>query len=208
MSVQTAAHPQLVPISVRPPTPSEPQLAAVYRLYGADGELLYIGSTDYPPIRWSQHRTSKAWWTDVAAYSITWWPDRMQAFTEEYKAIHAENPWHNRLRRSPAVPAAGSRVSESLVQRVFDALDDVERIDDPEARSRAQAQITAETRTRAAKWAAERGELARRMDAEGESLRGIARRLGIKPATVQDLLRGYKGSGKDRPSAGEREAGE
>ncbi|MFD3835333.1 helix-turn-helix domain-containing protein [Streptomyces sp. NPDC058642] len=90
------------------------------------------------------------------------------------------------------------------VQRVFDALDDVERIADPEARSRAQAQITAETRSRSTKWAAQRGELARQMDAEGESVRGIAARLGVKPATVQDLLRGYKGSGKDRPPAEER----
>lgn len=93
------------------------------------------------------------------------------------------------------------------VQRVFDALDAVERIADPEARSRAQAQITTETRERSARWNAERGELARRLkEEEGESVRGIARRLGVKPATVQDLLRGYKGSGRNRPAAGEREA--
>jgi transcriptional regulator with GAF, ATPase, and Fis domain len=80
------------------------------------------------------------------------------------------------------------------VQRVFDALDAVERIADPE--------ITAATKERAARWAAERGELARRIkDEEGESVRGIAKRLGVKPATVQDLLRGYKGSGQNRPRA-------
>lgn len=82
---------------------------------------------------------------------------------------------------------------------MFDALDDVERIADPEARSRAQAQITAKTRERSAKWNAERAELARQMQTEGESVRGIAKRLGIQPGTVQDLLRGYKGSGKYRP---------
>jgi transposase-like protein len=84
---------------------------------------------------------------------------------------------------------------------VFDALDDVDRIADPEARSRAQAQITAKTRERSAKWNAERAELARQMQAEGESVRGIAKRLGIQPGTVQDLLRGYKGSGVARPKA-------
>ena len=94
------------------------------------------------------------------------------------------------------------------VQRVFDALDDVERIADPEARSRAQVQITAETRERSAKWHAERAELARRMkDEEGESVRGIAKRLGVKPSTVQDLLRGYKGSGRNRPRAEEAQDG-
>lgn len=84
---------------------------------------------------------------------------------------------------------------------MFDALDDVDRIADPEARSRAQAQITAKTRERSAKWNAERAELARQMQAEGESVRGIAKRLGIQPGTVQDLLRGYKGSGAMRPKA-------
>ncbi|MFI0768607.1 helix-turn-helix domain-containing protein [Streptomyces melanosporofaciens] len=85
------------------------------------------------------------------------------------------------------------------VQRVFDALEAVERIADPEARSRAQVQITAATRERAARWTAERAELANQLKAGGESVRGIAKRLGVKPSTVQDLLRGYKGSGKDRP---------
>lgn len=89
------------------------------------------------------------------------------------------------------------------VQRVFDALDDVERIADPEARSRAQVQITAATRERSAKWHAERAKLAHQMKADGESVRGIAKRLGIKPSTVQDLLRGYKGSGQNRPRAEE-----
>ncbi|WP_432010165.1 helix-turn-helix domain-containing protein [Streptomyces cucumeris] len=92
------------------------------------------------------------------------------------------------------------------VQRVFDALDDVERIADPEARSRAQAQITAQTRERSAKWNAERAELAQQMQADGESVRGIAKRLGIKPGTVQDLLRGYKGSGTTRPRVEKPEA--
>jgi LPS O-antigen subunit length determinant protein (WzzB/FepE family) len=87
------------------------------------------------------------------------------------------------------------------VQRVFDAIEDVEQIADPEARSRARAQITAKTRELSAKWNAERGELAQQMQADGESVRGIAKRLGIKPGTVQDLLRGYKGSGTARPKA-------
>jgi transcriptional regulator with GAF, ATPase, and Fis domain len=92
-------------------------------------------------------------------------------------------------------------MADEEVQRVFSALDNVERIADPEARSRAQVQITAETRERAAKWQEERAQLAQEMKAEGESVRGIAKRLGVKPSTVQDLLRGYKGSGQNRPRA-------
>lgn len=89
---------------------------------------------------------------------------------------------------------------------MFDALDEVERIADPEARSRAQAQITARARELSAKWHAERAKLAERLKGEGESVRGIADRLGVKPSTVQDLLRGYKGSGQNRPPAAERES--
>ena len=35
---------------------------------------------------------------------------------------------------------------------------------------------------------------------------GVVWSLGIQPGTVQDLLRDYKGSGKDRPLAEERDA--
>ena len=92
---------------------------------------------------------------------------------------------------------------------MFDAISDVEQIADPEARSRARAQITAKTRELSAEWNAERAELARKLrDEEGETVRGIAKRLGIQPGTVQDLLRGYKGSGQRRPLAEEREAEE
>ena len=95
------------------------------------------------------------------------------------------------------------------VQRVFEALDAVERIADPEARSRAQALITAETRSRSKTWAEQRGVLAHQLQSEeGESVRGIAARLGVSAGTVQDLLRGYKGSGRDRPPADQRNAGE
>lgn len=86
---------------------------------------------------------------------------------------------------------------------MFDAIEDVEQIADPEARSRARAKITAKTRELSKEWNAERAELAVHMQGEGESVRGIAKRLGIQPGTVQDLLRGYKGSGKYRPRADE-----
>ncbi|MGX1708872.1 helix-turn-helix domain-containing protein [Streptomyces albidoflavus] len=95
-------------------------------------------------------------------------------------------------------------MTEKEVQQVLEALDAVERIADPEERSRAQMQITTATRERSALWAKERGELARRLQSEGVSVRGIANRLGVKPSTVQDLLRNYKGSGRDRPLANER----
>ncbi|MGV9427108.1 hypothetical protein ACWDO7_22830 [Streptomyces sp. NPDC003656] len=97
---------------------------------------------------------------------------------------------------------------------MFETLDAVEAIDDPEERSRAQAVVTAEVRKRSANWAADRGALANRIQTEEPaiSIRGLARRLGVAPSTVQDLLDGYRGSGtrrksapKDRPAGGESE---
>lgn len=198
MSVQNEAAQELIPVSTLPIAPPQPEWAAVYRFYDIDENLLYIGSTDYPPTRWSRHRTTQPWWPEVVAYSLEWWPDRAHAFAQEYKAIHAEAPRYNKQRQRASLVGELQPITEE-VQRVFDAINDVEGIADPEARSRARAQITAKTRELSAKWQAERGELAHQMDADGESVRGIAKRLGIKPSTVQDLLRGYKGSGQNRP---------
>lgn len=205
MTVPNEAPPQLMAVSTTPARPPQSGWAAVYRLYDKDGALLYIGSTNQPAMRWSRHGERQPWWHEVDAYTLEWWPDRTQAFTEEFKAIRAEAPRYNkRMLPRASDPQLTAGVADEEVQRVFDALDDVERIADPEARSRAQVRITATTRKRAAKWHAERAELAQRLKAEGESVRGIAKRLGVKPGTVQDLLRGYKGSGRDRPPAEEQ----
>lgn len=85
-----------------------------------------------------------------------------------------------------------------------EALDAVEQIEDPEARSRARSQITAEVRELSATWAKERGALARQLQEQDVSVRDIAKRLGVSPATVQDLLRGYRGSGQRRPRANDK----
>jgi hypothetical protein len=200
MSVQNEAPRTLTPVATRPADPPHPGAAAVYRFYDADGALLYIGSTDQPALRWSRHGERRPWWSEVETFTLEWWPDRAQAFTEEFKAIRQEAPRYNK-RMLPRV--CKPQLIDEEVQRVFDAIEDVEQIADPEARSRARAQITAKTRELSAEWNAERGQLAQQMQAEGETVRGIAKRLGIQPGTVQDLLRGYKGSGTTRPKAAE-----
>lgn len=84
---------------------------------------------------------------------------------------------------------------------MLEALDAVDRIEDPEARSRAQVQVTAEVRERSAQWVQERSALAQQIrdQEEKETIRGIAKRLGVSPGTVQDLLNNYRGSGQRRP---------
>jgi DNA-directed RNA polymerase specialized sigma24 family protein len=101
-------------------------------------------------------------------------------------------------------------MSDEEVRRVTDALDEVDRIENPEVRVRARNLIMAEQVRRNRAWSAERRELIIKLwdGGNGLSYRQIADRLGCKLSTVQDVFRGYTGSGKHRPKASEGEAGE
>ncbi|MFJ8006122.1 hypothetical protein [Streptomyces fagopyri] len=93
-------------------------------------------------------------------------------------------------------------MSSEEVRRVTEALDAVEAIQDPEERSREQSRLMALMRTRSSEWMKERSELAHRIkQEEGEkaTIRGLAKRLGVSPSTLQDILSGYRGSGQRRP---------
>lgn len=91
-------------------------------------------------------------------------------------------------------------MSDEEVQRVTDALDEIERIADPEARVRAKSRIMAEQVLRNRHWAEERRALIRRLHRDERlSYRQIAARLEVKLSTVQDAFRGYTGSGIHRP---------
>ncbi|MFF3646933.1 helix-turn-helix domain-containing protein [Streptomyces sp. NPDC002564] len=83
-------------------------------------------------------------------------------------------------------------------QRLLAALDAIEAIADPEERVRVQSTAAREVRRRSGAWAEERAALSRDLRDSGSSVRAIAGRLGVHPTTVQDALRGYKGSGRNR----------
>ncbi|MEU6497556.1 helix-turn-helix domain-containing protein [Streptomyces sp. NPDC046984] len=99
-------------------------------------------------------------------------------------------------------------MSDEEVRRVADALDAVEQIADREERVKAQSRIMAEQIRRNKEWSQERADLIRDLwnDGDGLSYRQIADRLGIKLSTVQDVFRGYKGSGTARPKTEKPEA--
>ena len=73
-----------------------PDPTAVYRLYAADGSLLYVGISNQPEIRWQQHALEKRWWPEVAAKDTFWYDDRDTAAAEEMRAIVSEDPRHNK----------------------------------------------------------------------------------------------------------------
>jgi len=82
----------------RQPFPPEVPAAhhALYRLYNADGVLLYIGESNNPVERYVEHRDTKEWWPEVASHSIYWSTKGREAVQEmEKEAIRDEWPIYN-----------------------------------------------------------------------------------------------------------------
>lgn len=83
-----------------------------------------------------------------------------------------------------------------------DAIAEVERIADPEARVRAKSRVMSEQVKRNREWSKERREMILKLQAEEDlSYRQIAERLGCTLSVVQDVFRNYTGSGSHRPKA-------
>ena len=68
---------------------------AVYRLYSARDELLYVGVARNPDVRWKHHAAHKAWWPEVGRRDVAWHPDRADALQAEAAAIRDESPRYN-----------------------------------------------------------------------------------------------------------------
>lgn len=92
-------------------------------------------------------------------------------------------------------------------QRVIDAMNAVEAITDPLQRAKAISEVMADQAERSKRWREMRRQVVLEMRAQNPpvSYRKIAKALGIGLATVQDIERGYTGSGKNRPRAKQRE---
>lgn len=88
-------------------------------------------------------------------------------------------------------------------QRVIDAMNAVEAMTDPQDRARAISEVMADQAARGKRWRELRREVVLDMRAQKPpvSYRKIAASLKVSLATVQDIERGYTGSGRDRPRA-------
>jgi predicted GIY-YIG superfamily endonuclease len=69
---------------------------ALYRLYGAEGDLLYVGVTRNISVRFNQHQVTKSWWPDVRRKTMTWYGSRAAARAAESAVVVAEKPRYNR----------------------------------------------------------------------------------------------------------------
>jgi predicted GIY-YIG superfamily endonuclease len=72
-----------------------PEHTALYRLYDADGRLLYVGITNNPKQRWRDHEQRYSWWLEVADRRLEWHDSRREAFDAETAAMRDEHPMFN-----------------------------------------------------------------------------------------------------------------
>lgn len=95
---------------------------AMYRMYDAEGELLYVGISVRPDKRVEQHARDKAWFRggEVEAVEVEWFDSRLRALEAEAVTIWQENPRYNLQRELPNAPKRHRRSHE--VTSLADAL--------------------------------------------------------------------------------------
>lgn len=69
--------------------------SAVYRIFSAEGVLLYVGCTRSMPQRWRCHARTQPWWSEAVSWTNQWYITRAEAELAEEHAISAENPRYN-----------------------------------------------------------------------------------------------------------------
>ena len=68
---------------------------ALYRIFGGEDVLLYIGISKNFGARWSAHGRTQPWWPQVERRTIVWYDTWAEAKAEETAAIKAERPRYN-----------------------------------------------------------------------------------------------------------------
>jgi hypothetical protein len=89
---------------------------ALYRLFGSDDELLYIGITLSPDGRLKEHSWRKPWWPEVKRSAVEWHETWLTAAEAEQTAITAEEPKYNVSKRLDPGPAARREVPQTVLE--------------------------------------------------------------------------------------------
>jgi hypothetical protein len=72
-----------------------PGLTHLYRHYGFDGQLLYVGVSNNTLDRWTGHKRAATWTDLIAVITIDHYPTRDEAEKAEAEAILSEKPRFN-----------------------------------------------------------------------------------------------------------------
>lgn len=93
----------------------------LYRLFDAEGKLLYVGASVNAPGRLETHRRDKSWWPEVARATFEHFETRHLAIVEEARAIDTEEPKYNkapgRMCANPDDLAARRLTREQVTRR-------------------------------------------------------------------------------------------
>lgn len=84
--------------------PDADRWPCVYRIYNAEGVLLYVGSTVCPEFRMRNHASKARWWDVAKDFTFERFDTEEQARAAEVEAIRNEFPRWNIHGRSPFHP--------------------------------------------------------------------------------------------------------
>lgn len=76
---------------------------ALYRVFGPDDALLYVGISNNFGTRWQQHAGKQEWWPEVRRQTVDWYDTRIEAAAAEVDAIKTERPQYNRAHNQSQV---------------------------------------------------------------------------------------------------------
>lgn len=83
----------------------------LYRIFGDEDSLLYIGISDSFGTRWKQHSKVQPWWGERRWMTVHFYDSRTEAEDAEREAIKAEKPRYNKAHTVLPLGRAG-RVDE------------------------------------------------------------------------------------------------
>lgn len=75
---------------------------ALYRHFGEDGSLLYVGISVCPVTRFGQHKERSAWFGTIKRVEVEWFETRALALSAKTEAIRSEAPSWNIRKKAPA----------------------------------------------------------------------------------------------------------
>lgn len=91
---------------------------ALYRLFDAQGVLLYVGIAFDPEARWKDH-VRKPWWPLVATKTVEWHETRLLALDAEADIVVSERPLYNVLGVDQPMPVPTGKPGRAQGQAVF-----------------------------------------------------------------------------------------
>lgn len=72
-------------------------LNILYRFYDEADQLIYVGATTNPAVRFQEHSHHQPWWDEVATIRLERFDSRKKLMAAEAAAIAEEGPRHNTI---------------------------------------------------------------------------------------------------------------